>query len=79
MRPRVEEEVGETWKEVRDGGGTGCADELEDKGEVVNEEGEEEGGDEEEEGDAGVPEGEKLLLVIPITAATAAAAVGVGP
>lgn len=79
MRPRVEEEVGEAWKEVRYGGGAGCTDDLQDEGEVVNEEGEEEGGEEEEEGDAGVPEGEKLPFVFPITTTAAVAAVGVWP
>ena len=72
----MEEEVSEAWQEVRDGGRSRRTNDFEDKGEVMNEEGEEEGGEEEEEGDAGVAEREELFFVVAVTAAAAAA---VGP
>jgi len=77
----MEEEVSQAWQEVRNGGRSRRANDFEDKGEVMNEEGEEEGAEEEEEGHAGVAEGEELFFIVAVTAAAAAAAAAaaVGP
>jgi len=75
----MEEEVSQAWQEVRNSGGSRRANDFEDKGEVMDEEGEEEGAEEEEEGNAGVAEGEELFFVVAVTAAAAAAAAAVGP